>query len=593
MKKNIILILAVLFSALVYSQVGINTAKPNSNAGLHISERKDPASTTAPDKYNGTIIQRYTQTERDLLTYSDAPTNSVLKLAAQDNSLMIFNTTENCYNYWNGTTLQWQSMCGSSNAVFTFNCSTVTVNGTYNKGSELNSTNYISVNVNVTQVGKYSFTLTPNTPAAAANGYSFYTEGVFTATGPQTIRLRGTGIPMAAQVDEFTLKTTGSATTCSPIQIKVNPNIAAYSLNCGTAQVNGTYKKGTALNATNTITMSVYVNAIGAYNITTNTVNGMSFSGSGTFTSTGQQTITLQGTGTPVTFDNADIAITANTPSGNANCSVTVLITIPPLTYAVIGSNIWSWASSGANVRPSALQYNFVTNPKIKLESFTQLWSATSAAEATTNLNGAVKPDIILYYAYGAAPTSALTTALTNYVNAGGAIIYGSADGTSADVTIMINGIFGTGTPASAQTSGGSQGGYAVNNIPTDPIINGPYGNAAGSFWTESNGSTGSVVFQNIPAGSVQIAGSQPYGRTDGVANGSIVWYNAAKNFVFFGDSTQGDNSQGVLYAPTPQTKIWGAPNGNPNVTSSDAILEMNAIAWAIQRAVVNGINPH
>lgn len=60
MKKYILLLMSFFCLSLNFAQVGINTDKPALYAGLHISERMDPASTT-PDKYNGIIIPRYTE----------------------------------------------------------------------------------------------------------------------------------------------------------------------------------------------------------------------------------------------------------------------------------------------------------------------------------------------------------------------------------------------------------------------------------------------------------------------------------------------------------------------------------------------------
>ena len=78
---------------------------------------------------------------------------------------------------------------------------------------------------------------------------------------------------------------------------------AVYTLggspgNCTTATISGIYKVGTALDASNTITISVNVTTIGTYTISTNSLNGISFTGAGAFITTGEQTITLAGSGT-------------------------------------------------------------------------------------------------------------------------------------------------------------------------------------------------------------------------------------------------------------------------------------------------------
>jgi hypothetical protein len=92
-------------------------------------------------------------------------------------------------------------------AVYTMDCVGMTVNGTYYVGSVLNASNTISLPVNVTTAGTYTITSTP-----AVNGITFSKTGIFTATGPQTIVLTGTGTPAAAGAFNYTI--TGASGTC-------------------------------------------------------------------------------------------------------------------------------------------------------------------------------------------------------------------------------------------------------------------------------------------------------------------------------------------------------------------------------------------
>jgi len=97
--------------------------------------------------------------------------------------------------------------------------------------------------------------------------------------------------------------------------------------------VNGNYPVGVALTAANTLTLKLTVTAVGTYNITTSTVNGYNFSKSGSFTTTGAQTITLPGTGTPVatgintftvtfgTTTSFTVVVVSNTPVVQNSCS--------------------------------------------------------------------------------------------------------------------------------------------------------------------------------------------------------------------------------------------------------------------------------
>lgn len=69
---------------------------------------------------------------------------------------------------------------------------------------------------------------------------------------------------------------------------------------CANIVPNGTYTQGVALGSSNTVQVEVNVATAGNYTIATNTVNGVSFSGTGNFTTTGVQNVILTGTGTPI-----------------------------------------------------------------------------------------------------------------------------------------------------------------------------------------------------------------------------------------------------------------------------------------------------
>jgi len=60
---------------------------------------------------------------------------------------------------------------------------------------------------------------------------------------------------------------------------------------CSLAAIGGTYTQGVSLTSANTVTMLVTVTTPGTYTISTNTVNGVSFSNSGTFATTGLQNV--------------------------------------------------------------------------------------------------------------------------------------------------------------------------------------------------------------------------------------------------------------------------------------------------------------
>jgi hypothetical protein len=95
---------------------------------------------------------------------------------------------------------------------------------------------------------------------------------------------------------------------------------------CTGAVVSGTFTTGIALGSSNTVVLSVDVDSTGTYTISTNTLNGISFSASGTFDTTGVQTITFTGSGTPTNAGNFNF-----TP-GSDGCTFSVTVTGVPIT---------------------------------------------------------------------------------------------------------------------------------------------------------------------------------------------------------------------------------------------------------------------
>lgn len=70
--------------------------------------------------------------------------------------------------------------------------------------------------------------------------------------------------------------------------------------NCSPATPNGTFKKDTALTNNNYVEIQVNITEIGVYFITTDTLNGYSFKGTGVTAVTGANTIRLTGVGKPL-----------------------------------------------------------------------------------------------------------------------------------------------------------------------------------------------------------------------------------------------------------------------------------------------------
>lgn len=185
-----------------------------------------------------------------------------------------------------------------------------TPSGNYVKDTVLNATNFVTVNVNVTAVGTYSINTT------TVNGYFFSATGTFSATGPQTVKLNGSGKPAAAGTDAFTV--TGGASTCT-----FNITVTATAPASCNPNVQGTYTAGTATAATNKVTLTHTYAAAGSFTVSTNTVNGYSFGPSTIAAMAGANTITLNATGTPTAAGTDNFTVTFG---DGQTCSFTVTV---------------------------------------------------------------------------------------------------------------------------------------------------------------------------------------------------------------------------------------------------------------------------
>ena len=486
------------------------------------------------------------------------------------------------------------------------NCSAIRINGSYIEGTPVNDNNYLEIDLNVTKKGSFVISV------LSGNGYSFYYTGVALETGTLTAKVPAQGTP--ALVGENTLTFSGISLVpgCEP-KITVQEMVATYTMVCSSTVVQGQYVKNRALDASNTIRININVSAPGSYTIYTETVNGISFRASGSFASTGTQTITLLGTGTPTINEDFQVVIKANTSLGSAECSALIPITLPAMTFAVIGSNdYYSWAGAGRNV---ALTNGSSFGPSgiIRMVApLSRLWQTTSATTAISNLDNGVNngrlPDIVFYTGYGGPSTANMAAALVRYINKGGCVIYYTDDSNVSNTNNVINGVFGTGYSARAIGTGSPSNAddqlYQVNNNFDDPIINGPFGNAAGYYWGEDNAHVNTMILEQLPPNSVRICSASNQNHASLSPAASVVWYNKSANFFYFGDTTGAEtvtsgngssNGWPNLYttAGIPIPKRYGFANSANWQWCYNSILEMNAAAYFIRQAAVSGINPY
>lgn len=285
--------------------VGIGTAVTDPNALLDVSSST-----------KGVLIPRLTTAQRDNIPADVA------------NGLLIYNISENCFNYYDTTTSQWRSLCGSfAPAKFDLlDCSTAPQgpSGTFTQGTALTENgNTYTIQVNVTQAGSYEIS------ATTINGYSFFKSGTFTQPGLYQVVLLGQGTPQnGPQSDNVSLSFNGISVSSACMPVNVAGSTTMITMDCAGAVVNGTYTKGQGVNTSHYVDIPVTsVITPGVANITTNSANGLTFSSGSVTITAGTTSIRLYAQGTPSNTDNGTLnTYTFTIPTNNGTCSFGVVV---------------------------------------------------------------------------------------------------------------------------------------------------------------------------------------------------------------------------------------------------------------------------
>ncbi|MDR0863965.1 MAG: hypothetical protein LBO74_03420, partial [Candidatus Symbiothrix sp.] len=492
-KFIILLFVITVFGSM--SQVGIQTNNPNPNSVFEV---------VSPDSTKGVMIPRMTEAQR----------NAISVVHVRDNSLMIYNIDEDCYNYYSKTESEWKSVCGSlgkSVIELPNGCSDIEVFGAYVQNNSLETSHFLRINVNVIKAGSYVII------GQTTNGYGFSASGTFLATGTQTVMVFGQGKPQNANAspgDLLTLTLNGVDSGCNSIRIIVAPPTAEYSMTCGSITPHGAYLKGVALGAGNTITLRVEVTDIstgGSWAITSNTVDGISFRGSGNFTSTGDNTVTLYGYGTPTSREPKILTFTSNSRSGSATCQGTVIMAIAQKRIACVTTYAntcgYNWATPTSTLSHQMLtaqgNYGQQNNSVIKFEGFTfENLNGVSDANLINLFNRTTNiPDIVVTGYAWTSTNDAVADAMLKYMAKGGVVIlYAEAPSTVARLMNTIMGTNGSITTRSINAAGAL---YHLASKPGDPIIDGPFGYIGDLYIGEDASST--VGISNLPSGEITV----------------------------------------------------------------------------------------
>jgi hypothetical protein len=207
-------------------------------------------------------------------------------------------------------------------------CNTASVKGNYFSGVDLTASNTVTIEVDVSSAGAYTI------KTDTIDGFSFSASGNFINTGVQMVTLTGSGTPDIPRNLTFTPRSRSSGCTF-PVTVIPPGTLATYVLESGfgnpnpcIASYSGSYTAGNVLVNSNTVTIRVYVAGTGNFAIATDVVNGMIFTYSGTFTSTGIAYVTLQGSGMPIVTGTFSFIpeIVGPHPLGGENCGFNITV---------------------------------------------------------------------------------------------------------------------------------------------------------------------------------------------------------------------------------------------------------------------------
>lgn len=601
MRKKIVLILCMFTWVLALGQSGINTSDVNPLAALHIEALTDS---------QGVLIPRLTTAERD----------SIIVNEQTEDGLTIFNIDQGCINFWNKASSSWKSVCGELGfSEFTI-LEPVVVFGLYKSQISLDNSHFVQFKVQVDKPGSYELLA----KSTQDNGYSFLIQGDFPTTGIFNIQMPAQGTPInptgEINLDRFTIYINGKATNAGApgvtfsVEVVDSSKKPAFKILCAQASVHGLYSYNVPTNSSNYIEVSLEVdpgisNVIGAtYEFTSNTLDGISFYGTGKITSTTMR-VRLYAQGTPTSSTNKIVTLKSNSQTSNATCRVEVIMTIPKKRLLSIGSSAngygYNFAGNAASNKLITSQINFgtQTDSKVAFEGWQEIINGgNDPSEATLRnwLTGANPVDIVII-GYSWVMREAHAILLAEYMRKGGVILaFTEANSGSKWLFKHVFGQTNIGV-VNGSISGAT---YSISGL-NDPVLLGPFADIREKYWGEDASATNIAV--GIDTSEIYIYSNHYDTQKDERGNtayksGVTAFRHRSLNFIWVGDGGFNSHSQGnpsststpfVLdgnNSPTVKNN-YGHGSSSKHVTVYNAYFTANAIAWALQQTEVNGIN--
>ena len=213
--------------------------------------------------------------------------------------------------------------------------------GNYFKDSVLKPSDYIQVTADITSVGNYQ--IKSDTTA----GFYFVGTGSATNTGLNIIKLWAVGTPSSEGMKIFTIKFGTSACKIYVFVGSTTPPPTAFTFTCASTTFGtGIYTAGVPVGPQHTVTLNVVVTSPGPWAINTDTLNGIFFSGSGTFSGSAFTMVTLIATGIPTVASPPLYNYTVK--SGTSTCTFSINVAAaaptPNLDY-VPQTSFSNWSS--------------------------------------------------------------------------------------------------------------------------------------------------------------------------------------------------------------------------------------------------------
>lgn len=261
-----ICVLGLLFSFSSYAQIN------QANKGAHLTDMTSGNITKG--KLDFSILDMSSSERGFLLTRMTTAERRAIPITNLEAGLMIYNTTIDCVEFYNGKRQRWMSICGEQDpAVFDITdikCSTIKVEGSYFERTLVDErVNVILLEVNVSSPGAFvAEAIAFN--STTKNGYQFRTKGKFPTTGQYTIVLKGSGTPIKGYARDNSNNPTGKdiikfyfntveskCTTQNIVEKDFVPLAAAFV--CGDVIAEGKYKEKDPLTSANIIRVPVKV----------------------------------------------------------------------------------------------------------------------------------------------------------------------------------------------------------------------------------------------------------------------------------------------------------------------------------------------